>query len=153
MTTPDLWFAAAPREASTIGTVPGTGVRYAVEPSDGARVWAVSCQPVAPQQREHSTEFAIMPDALLHGLGYRLTAIAGVRLPASLSSVVEQGPEALNRTTHPFEPALLAIGAVDLLALRRHFDPLDVYVSIGDSHWICAVCPSGQSPAMRAVSL
>jgi hypothetical protein len=146
---PNLWFPAAAATTKTIGTVPGTGLRYALDPGG---TWAVSNQPVARQQREHPAEFAVLPDALLHSMGYRLSTIAGAVLPQSLMSVIEQGPEALNAATHPFEPALMQVDDTDLFGGRRAFDELAVYVSIHGGHWICVLCPADVSPVLAAVS-
>ena len=151
MSIPELWFAGGPSVTSTLGTVPGTGVRYAIEPS-GSGTWAVSCRPVARQERERAEEFAVMPDALLHGMGYRLGTLAGARIPAGLLAVIERGPEVLNRVTHPHEPALIRMDGVDLLALRRTFEWLRVYVGVvqGD-YWIIAVGPLDE-PAVVVVA-
>jgi hypothetical protein len=147
---PDPWFAGGPSVTSTLGTVPGTGVRYAIEPF-GSGIWAVSCRPVARQQRERAEEFAVMPDALLHGMGYRLGTLAGARIPAGLLAVIERGPEVLNRVTHPHEPALIRIDGVDVLALRRTFESLRIYVGIVQSdYWIIAVCPIDEPAVLVA---
>ena len=150
MSIPDLWFPRGPRVTPTLGTVPGAGVRYAIEPL-GSGIWAVSCRPVARKQRERAEEFAVMPDALLHGMGYGLGTVAGARIPAGLVAVIGRGPDVLNRVTHPHEPVLIRIDGVDLLALRRTFESLRIYVGIVRSdYWIIAVCPIDEPAVLVA---
>jgi hypothetical protein len=144
-----MWFADAPAPARSLGTAPLAIDRFVAEPNDGAHVWALAGQPVAHQQIDYDAEFQVMPDVLLQAEGYRLGAIAGVVLPPELTSVLGQGPEILDSTTHPMRPALLTVAGERLLALTRSFGSLDVHVGLCHDQWILAICPSATKPVIE----
>ena len=147
-----MWFADAPPPAGTLGTSPNAVTRYLAQPNDGRHLWVVSVLPMAWQQAEYADEFAIMPDALLHAEGYRLSQIAHVQLPAEMGAVLEKGPDELNRVTHPLLPTLLSISDERILAVSRRFGPLNVCITLYRDTWVLVITPdSARSIALAEV--
>jgi hypothetical protein len=143
-----MWFSDAPAPRGTLGTSPLAVVLYVAEPNDGMHVWAVSEHSLAPQQREYVDEFGVMPDVLLQSEGYRLGEVAGVVLPEELTSVLGQGPEVLNNSTHPLTPTLVTICDENVMAVSRTFGELDTHVALYRDRWVLVLCPHQANPVL-----
>jgi hypothetical protein len=81
-------------------------------------------------------------------MGDQLRTNGKIVLPDSLMAVVEKGPEILNARTCPYEPGLLQINGVELLAVRRTFETVQVCVGIYDGSWVATLSPADELPVL-----
>ena len=144
-----MWFSDAPAPAATLGNAPHPVLRYAAEPNDGTRVWALGERSVGHLERQAAEEFGAMPDSLLHSEAYHLTRDAGVVLPEELAAALEEHAPALSAATHPFTPSLVVIGGKDVMGVRRVFGALACHVAMHRERWFLAICPRDVQPVLR----